>query len=150
MNEGEQTVLGVEIQGNWYGFDLSVVDKVQRCPKITPVPWLPGYYKGLCTLSGAILPVAALDSLAGQSVQPGSCSLDQQAILVVHSTEYECGLLIEESPFMVQVGEADRLAGTEPDVSEHGLVSRESYSVAGRVLVMVDVEETLKNIVVCE
>ena len=111
------------------------------------MPGLPRYYEGVCSLSGAMRPGAALHSLAGCQGRNGS---DQQAILVVHSPEYECGLLIEESPFMVQVTEEDRLEGTPMEVSEHGLVFRESYSVSGRVLIMIDVRETLKNIVVCE
>ena len=145
--EAEQTVLVVDIQSLWYGFDLSVVEKVQRCPRITPVPWLPEYYEGVCSMSGVVMPVVALDRLAGL---PGGVRDGQQAVLVVHSKEYECGLLIEESPLMVQIREGDRLEGTDMDVSEHGLVSGESYSVSGHVLMMVDVEETLKNIVVCE
>lgn len=147
-NPQEKTVLCVQTGDSCYGFELSAVTRVMRSPAISPLPWLPEHYEGVCILSGAVLPVAALDSLQGkrEAERP-----EKQAILVVHSSEYECGILVGESPFLIRAAECDKLKCTAASVTEGGLVLKEQYRMPSeRIVEIVNVEETLKNLVVCE
>ncbi len=65
MNDGEATeekkqYIAVKISSEIYGIDINYVDTIVRMPKITRVPKVQRYFKGVINLRGEIVPVMSI------------------------------------------------------------------------------------------
>jgi len=155
MDEEELTmkrdILVFEIRGLCYGVELSFVAEIIRNPRISPMPWLPEYFVGVCSWKGGILPVVSLGLLTGGAEGESEAETGQNyAAAVLKSGEYECGLLTQQNPYILQISEENRLEGGEGDEMENGCYLAGRYQVDKEVVLLIDMEETLRRMVVCE
>lgn len=58
--EGRKQFIVVKIGGEQYGIDISYVDNIVRMQKITRVPKVQPYFKGIINLRGEIVPVMSI------------------------------------------------------------------------------------------
>ena len=171
-NRNGREVLGVRVSGMYYGLELSCVEELLRDPRISPMPWLPEYFVGVCGWKGGILPVASLEDMAGGSEEgsAGEKCMDEKsmdvedvdgqngggekkakrrAVIVVRGGGYQCGFLVKQNVSVLFVSEDRRLEGEEEN-EDRLLKCFGKYSVGDEVVALIDADETLKGMVVCE
>lgn len=66
MNETKQYIV-VKLGGEQYGIDISYVDNIVRMQKITRVPKVQPYFKGIINLRGEVVPVMSIRTKMGLS-----------------------------------------------------------------------------------
>ena len=64
VNETKQYIV-VKLGGEQYGIDISYVDNIVRMQKITRVPNVQPYFKGIINLRGEVVPVMSIRTKMG-------------------------------------------------------------------------------------
>lgn len=60
LENGKKQFIVVKIGSEQYGIDISYVDNIVRMQKITRVPKVQPYFKGIINLRGEIVPVMSI------------------------------------------------------------------------------------------
>jgi purine-binding chemotaxis protein CheW len=125
-------VLVVSVNAAFFAVPMSTVHQVLRHPLVTRVPLSPTGLLGVVNVRGEIVPL--LDT----GVLTGTGSLTEPAFAVLVSGEKDMvALAAEELPIAADFEEP---VGPGTQLGELGV-----YSNGGRLVVLVDVEELVKN-----
>ena len=125
-------VLVIAVNGAFFAVPMATVHQVLRHPLVTRVPMSPTGLLGVVNVGGEIVPL--LDT----GVLTGTGRLKEPPFAVLVSGEKDMlALAAEELPIATDFEEPVG-AGTQP--GEIGV-----YSSGGRLVVLVDVEELVKN-----
>lgn len=127
--------------------ELTYVMELIRNAHITPLPCVPDYYEGLCSWKGRIIPVVSLQR-AGEL--PETEKTRNGVVIITRVNELECGFLIGNEPRITNVNPRERMEGEIPERLGNVLKIKEAYTDGGQVLPLIDLPETLKNLVVYE
>jgi chemotaxis signal transduction protein len=125
-------VLVIAANAAFFAVPMATVHQVLRHPLVTLVPLSPNGLLGIVNVRGEIVP------LLDMGVLTGTGALSQPPFAVLVSGEKDMvALAAEELPFAADFEEAVG-PGTQP--GELGV-----YSNGGRLVVLVDIEELVKN-----
>jgi chemotaxis signal transduction protein len=125
-------VLVIAANAAFFAVPMTTVHQVLRHPLVTLVPLSPNGLLGIVNVRGEIVPLLDMGVLTGT----GALSLPPFAVLVSGEKDM-VALAAEELPFAADFEEPVG-AGTQP--GELGV-----YSNGGRLVVLVDIEELVKN-----
>ena len=137
--------LCLPLGGFYYGFELECVEEAAQDTPVTPFPCLPEYYCGVCSHKGTITPVVSLRRLTGQTGPEGG---GRAVTVFLRSGEFECGILTEEEPVLLDLSAARPVEDDRAELSSR-LLLREICAVDEGVVLLVDVPSTLESLVVC-
>jgi purine-binding chemotaxis protein CheW len=91
------TVLIFLLGGEQYGIDVMLVRAIRGLPKVTPVPGVPHFYRGVVNLRGQLITVMDLQrffNLPAPTLIPANAGeLPYQELVIVQSNRLEIGLL---------------------------------------------------------
>lgn len=112
------TTLTMMLGSERYGIDVMFVRSIRTLPKITPVPGIPHFYRGVVNLRGQIITVLDLQRFFDLPAQSS-----YQELVIVQSNQLEIGLLTTQvqgieviSTSSIQLIESVRYArGVTPD-----------------------------------
>lgn len=108
-NETKQYIV-VKLGGEQYGIDIRYVDNIVRMQKITRVPKIQPYFKGVINLRGEIVPVMSIRTKMGL---PADEFTDATRIIILKVEEQgSLGIIIDEVKEVVTLGteEIDKVA----------------------------------------
>lgn len=100
----------VKLGGEQYGIDISYVDNIVRMQKITRVPKVQHYFKGIINLRGEIVPVMSIRTKMGLSDDEFT---DSTRIIILKTEEQgSLGIIIDAVKEVVTlaVNEIDKVA----------------------------------------
>lgn len=138
--------MAVDMGNFYYGIELECVKELIREPHITQIPCLPAYYEGVCNCKGNIVPVVSMRAAGGISQEAPS----QKLVLIVRAGGLECGLLIEGEPRILGISPDRELIGELPEADGIMLVVKHAFEGEDKVISVIDVEKSLKKMVVFE
>lgn len=101
---GEQQFIIFELDGEWYGVDIALVEEVIKVPPVTPVPNAPDAIVGIFHLRGRVIVV--LD-LGRQFRLPRQTSGATNYLLVTSYEKNHFGILIDKVRNVVYVSKKD-------------------------------------------
>ena len=108
--EGKKQFIVVKIGSEQYGIDISYVDNIVRMQKITRVPKVQPYFKGIINLRGEIVPVMSIRTK--MDLEPDEFT-DVTRIIILKLEEHGVlGLIVDEVKEVVTLGpdEIDKVA----------------------------------------
>lgn len=138
--------MAVDMGNFYFGIELDCIKELIRDPHITQVPCLPAYYEGVCNWKGNIIPVVSMRAAGGISREKSS----QRLVLIVKSGGLECGLLIEGEPQILGIAPEREVIGELPESGGIMLVVKQAFEGEDKVISVIDVEKSLKKMVVFE
>ena len=127
------------------GMELDYVMELIRDVSITPLPCVPEYYEGICNWKGRLIPVVSLQRAGELPVVEGPGS---GVVIILRSGELECGFLIGNEPGIVYVNPEERMDGEIPEKLGGVLKVSRAYADGQRIIPVLDIPETLENLVV--
>ena len=108
--DGRKQFIVVKIGSEQYGIDISYVDNIVRMQKITRVPKVQPYFKGIINLRGEIVPVMSIRTK--MDLEPDVFT-DVTRIIILKLEEHGVlGILVDEVKEVVTLGpdEIDKVA----------------------------------------
>jgi purine-binding chemotaxis protein CheW len=108
--EGERLFLGFDAGDQAFALEVSCVREIVRVPKITSLPKVPAFVKGIIDLRGEILPVLDLKERLGLG------SVDNRkgrAVVMVPGGNQPLGLLVDAATEVFGAGPGDILPPPE-------------------------------------
>jgi purine-binding chemotaxis protein CheW len=135
--------LTVALAGESYGIAVLKVREIIRLPKITPVPQMPAYVKGVINLRGRVIPIVDLRTKFGLAAE---CA-ERTCVVVVQLRAGEqvmsMGLIVDSVDEVVNLAAAD----VEP-APDFGASVNTSYllgmaKVKGRVMTLLDIDRVV-------
>jgi len=136
--------LTVALAGESYGIAVLKVREIIRLPKITPVPQMPAYVRGVINLRGRVIPIVDLRSKFGLAAE---CA-ERTCVVVVQvraagAQLMAMGLIVDSVDEVVNLAAADVEAA--PDF---GAAVDTSYllgmaKVKGRVMTLLDIDRVV-------
>ena len=137
-------LLCLPFDGVLYGVELPYVIESVRNVRIASLPFLPEYYCGVCNRMGSITPVVSLARLGGGEEKP-----EHGVTVMLRCGAYDCGVLTQREPLILEVDEGMRLKGQGADVSYPHWRIKALYACGERKIWQVDVQKSLESMVVC-
>ena len=110
LENGKKQFIVVKIGSEQYGIDISYVDNIVRMQKITRVPKVQPYFKGIINLRGEIVPVMSIRTK--MDLEPDVFT-DVTRIIILKLEEHGVlGILVDEVKEVVTLGpdELDKVA----------------------------------------
>ncbi|TGY96823.1 purine-binding chemotaxis protein CheW [Petralouisia muris] len=110
VEDGKKQFIVVKIGSEQYGIDISYVDNIVRMQKITRVPKVQPYFKGIINLRGEIVPVMSIRTK--MDLEPDVFT-DVTRIIILKLEEHGVlGLIVDEVKEVVTLGpdEIDKVA----------------------------------------
>lgn len=110
LEDGKKQFIVVKIGSEQYGIDISYVDNIVRMQKITRVPKVQPYFKGIINLRGEIVPVMSIRTK--MDLEPDVFT-DVTRIIILKLEEHGVlGILVDEVKEVVTLGpdEIDKVA----------------------------------------
>lgn len=110
LENGKKQFIVVKIGSEQYGIDISYVDNIVRMQKITRVPKVQPYFKGIINLRGEIVPVMSIRTK--MDLEPDVFT-DVTRIIILKLEEHGVlGILVDEVKEVVTLGpdEIDKVA----------------------------------------
>lgn len=121
--EGKKQFIVVKIGSEQYGIDISYVDNIVRMQKITRVPKVQPYFKGIINLRGEIVPVMSIRTK--MDLEPDEFT-DVTRIIILKLEEHGVlGIVVDE------VKEVVTLAPDEIDKVAYDAKSNKSNFING-------------------
>ena len=105
--EFEETIqyIVVQIGNEKYGIDIKYIDNIVRMQKITRVPKVQSYFKGVINLRGEIVPVMSIRKKMGL---PEDVITDASRIIIIKLEEKgSIGVIVDEVKEVVTLGGED-------------------------------------------
>jgi purine-binding chemotaxis protein CheW len=136
--------LTVALESESYGIPVLKVREIIRLQKITPVPQMPAYVKGVINLRGRVIPIVDLRVKFGLGAE---CA-DRTCIVVVqvraaNEQVISMGLIVDSVDEVVSLGVAD----IEPAPDFGASVSTTNLlgmaKVKGRVMTLLDIDRVV-------
>ncbi len=93
------------IAGSTYALLEQFVTEVERVPKITPVPRVPAWLRGVTSLRGEVLSVIDLRMLLG--LEPASLHNGRLLVVRLLDQEFSAGLVVDEVDQIAAIADAD-------------------------------------------
>ena len=108
-NETRQYIV-VKIGGEQYGIDIRYVDNIVRMQKITRVPKVQHYFKGVINLRGDVVPVMSIRTKMG--LEPDEFTNATRIIILKIEEQGSLGIIIDEVKEVVTLNteEIDKVA----------------------------------------
>ena len=95
VNETKQYIV-VKLGGEQYGIDISYVDNIVRMQKITRVPNVQPYFKGIINLRGQIIPIVDIRLRLGKpSIDMEMENSDTCCIIVLDIDSISVGIIVD-------------------------------------------------------
>ncbi len=138
----EGKFLSFHLNNEDYGIEIRAISEIIGIQKITPLPDLPNFVKGVINLRGKVVPV--LDVRLKFGMAPLEYH-DRTCVIVVHIEEQEIGLIVDKVDEVIDIPASS--IENPPAISRGG---RARY-IAGmgkmneRVIILLDVSKLLKN-----
>ncbi|MGM0378530.1 MAG: chemotaxis protein CheW [Bacillota bacterium] len=89
-----------EIENEYYGIDIKLVENIEKPKKITRVPYTKDFIEGVVNLRGNIIPVLYLR----KRFDIGYKEMDEDSrIIIINYKEYNVGLIVDSSSEVVQL-----------------------------------------------
>ena len=110
LENGKKQFIVVKIGSEQYGIDISYIDNIVRMQKITRVPKVQPYFKGIINLRGEIVPVMSIRTK--MDLEPDVFT-DVTRIIILKLEEHGVlGILVDEVKEVVTLGpdEIDKVA----------------------------------------
>ena len=110
LENGKKQFIVVKIGSEQYGIDISYVDNIVRMQKITRVPKVQPYFKGIINLRGEFVPVMSIRTK--MDLEPDVFT-DVTRIIILKLEEHGVlGILVDEVKEVVTLGpdEIDKVA----------------------------------------
>lgn len=142
--------MGIDMGNFYYGIELDDVKEIARELRITPVPCLPDYYEGVCNWKGRIIPVVSIQRAGALAMPLSERDNIQPLILITQSSGLECGFLIPGEPGIVNVTADGQLKGELPENRESVLMVKQAYEGEDKVVLVIDLGESLERMMVYE
>lgn len=143
--EAPRQLLCLPLEGLYYGFELGCILETVSPVQITPLPCLPACYRGVCSRKGVITPVVSLEGLVEKGTFP-PCS--HPIAVLVKSEEYECGILSAYQPVILDVSHAQPVRHESVNLPGPLCKIQQILAVDEKIVLVVDLKATLKNLVV--
>lgn len=110
QEDTERLFLGFTAGGQSYALEVSGIREILRIPKITSLPKVPAFVKGVVDLRGAILPLLDLRERLGL----GTVDLKKgRVVVMVPGGSQPLGLLVDAATEVFKAGPADILPPPE-------------------------------------
>ncbi|WP_294150651.1 chemotaxis protein CheW [uncultured Clostridium sp.] len=138
--------MAVDMGNFYYGIELNYVKELVRDPHITPVPCLPSYYEGVCNWKGNIIPVVSMRAAGGLPRE----EVSQKLVLIAKAGGLECGFLVAGEPAIVGIAPDRELTGELPEDGGIMLAVKQAFEGEDKIISVVDVDKSLKKMVVFE
>ncbi len=123
IEDGKKQFIVVKIGSEQYGIDISYVDNIVRMQKITRVPKVQPYFKGIINLRGEIVPVMSIRTK--MDLEPDEFT-DVTRIIILKLEEHGVlGILVDE------VKEVVTLAPDEIDKVSYDAKNNKSNFING-------------------
>lgn len=108
-NETKQYIV-VRLGDEQYGIDIRYIDNIVRMQKITPVPKIQHYFKGIINLRGEIVPVMSICTKMGLSGD--EFTNDSRIIILKMEEQGLMGVIVDEVKEVVtlSVDEIDKVS----------------------------------------
>ena len=128
-----------------YGIEVLLVREIIRMPKITPVPEMPAYVKGVTNIRGKVTPVVDLRTKFGLHADN---TTERTCVIVVDVENAEgftnlFGLVVDAVDEVINITESQFGASSESRSSAHSEVCLRTVNFKGGVLTLLDVEEVV-------
>ncbi len=109
VNETKQYIV-VKLGGEQYGIDISYVDNIVRMQKITRVPNVQPYFKGIINLRGEVVPVMSIRTKMG--LEDDEFTNSTRIIILKVEEQGSLGIIIDQVKEVVTLGtnEIDKVA----------------------------------------
>lgn len=89
-----------EIENEYYGIDIKLVENIEKPKKITRVPYTKDFVEGVVNLRGNIIPVLYLRKRFGIDHK----EMDEDSrIIIINYKDYNVGLIVDSSSEVVQL-----------------------------------------------
>ena len=114
-NDAKQYIV-VKIGNEQYGIDISYVDNIVRMQKITRVPRVQNFFKGIINLRGEIVPVMSLR--IRMELEEDVFTNASRIIILKIEQQSALGIIVDEVKEVVTLGseEIDKVAHNPKDV----------------------------------
>src|SRR6056297_1384779 len=146
FNEADEEVqenkyLMCKIGGEVYGIDIQHVTDIIELQKITEVPDMPKYVKGVINLRGQVIPVIDLRLRFGMEEREYD---DRTVITVVRFKDYVIGFIVDTATEVQDIPEKD----IDPPPKVHGDEAEQKYilglgKIDSEVIILLDIEKLL-------
>ena len=118
MEETKQYIV-VQIGNEKYGIDINFIDNIVRMSKITRVPKVQSYFKGVMNLRGEIVPVMSIRKKMGL---PEDVITDASRIIIIKLEEKgSIGIIVDEVREVITLNMAEVEKTTAKDSFINGI-----------------------------
>ena len=117
-------IVSFTIGGEEYGIDIKQVQEVILIGKITELPQVPHYVRGLINLRGLVIPVVDLRARLGLEMRPFT---DESRIIVSNHEDRIVGVLVDA------VKEILRFSSDQVEVPPSGIMKSDQQFVSGLI-----------------
>ncbi|GHU41029.1 chemotaxis protein CheW [Clostridia bacterium] len=115
IEEGKTQYIVVTICGEQYGIDISFIDNIVRMQKITRVPKVQSYFKGIINLRGEVVPIMSIRKKMGLPLDEYT---DATRMIILKIEEQgKLGIVVDEVREVVTLGR-DEIDKVSADVRE--------------------------------
>ena len=98
--QAHEKFLSFDLDGEVYGFALGDVAEIMRLQRITPVPGVPSFLRGVINLRGTVVPVTDIRLRLGLGEREHD---DRTCIVVVHAGGERIGVIVDTVREVVDV-----------------------------------------------
>lgn len=125
-----------------YGIEIMYVNEIIGMYKITPVPEMPSYVKGVINLRGKVIPVIDVRLRFGMNQK----EYDERTCIIVVNMEYlEVGLIVDTVNEVVQIPEEDIEKPSRLSQSRKSLFIKGLGKIGENVKILLDVNKLLHS-----
>ena len=126
-----------------YGVDILRVQEIRRCDRLTRVPHVAPFVRGVINLRGAIVPIVDLGLMFGF---PEPLALDEASVVVLNDSKRLVGLAVSGVSDVVALADDDvrpppDLGGRAVDAAVKGIAGS-----GGESLLILDVDHVLGRV----
>lgn len=128
-----------------YGIEVLLVREIIRMPKITPVPEMPAYVKGVTNIRGKVTPVV---DLRVKFDLPADITTERTCLIVVDVEDAEgfgnlFGLVVDAVDEVINITESQVGTSSGSRSSANSRVCLRTASIKGSVLNLLDIKEVV-------
>lgn len=133
-------VVGFRLGNETYGLDIMRVQEIILMGRITGIPEVPDYVRGVINLRGKVIPIVDLRKRFGF---PGSDTNDDTRIMVVNTSATTIGIVVDA------VSEVLRINPGEIEPPPMGVIGLDQSYVSGlvkmddRIMILLDIDGIL-------
>ncbi len=130
---GRTEVLGVEVGGEQYGFEIGTVAEILLPRPVTPVPRTPQWVLGIASVRGTVLPVVDLASRLGLAPRPPA---RHNRIVVLRDGEERMGFRVDRVRGVVRLHREGVESSDYAEAVDPRFLKGVGYDREGRLLAL--------------